>query len=603
MATGLHLPVDLSNQGSQRPRGFGTPQSDSTPQVAHFAPRRVLPVIFLPGIMGSNLCIASQERMQQLGRGKPENNIAWRPDSISAKNVGKHTTIDVAERQLTLDPATTAVDVYDPQSRNPELDGDGRHGNVTLRDSFRSPYLADDPPGTPRALTAVQKARQRGWGEVFFKSYGQLLQHLETRLNNILLNGKLHPAWADVAGVDPSWWKADPRLPQAALNEDELRKVASGCWFPVHAIGYNWLQSNDDSARAVAARIKEIIKSYADARDENNRPRFECKQVIVVTHSMGGLVGRALIHPDIGHMQDQVLGIVHGVQPAVGAAAAYKRMRAGFEDPGLSFDKVQAENSIGAKVSGNYGDEVTAVLANSPGGLQLLPSSAYGEGWLQIRHNGRNLLALPAKDSITGEIDPYKDIYKLRGKWYGLIPDERWINPSGLKARQGGGTFARTIGYLDRARNFHAALEATYHQCTFVHFGEDENRLSYGSVVWEISSNWSDVSGWQNWPILIDNRQGRLEIEHYDASQDAVLGRRRGTATFPSIGVTLLPADEPGDQTVPVRSAEHQFKSGKCKAVFRQQGYEHQGSYQNSSAIASTLYSIVRIAQQAKWEG
>ena len=76
--------------------------------MAHFAPRRVLPVIFLPGIMGSNLCITSEERMQQLGHGKPENNIAWRPDSISAKNVGKHTTMDAAERQLTVDPTTTA---------------------------------------------------------------------------------------------------------------------------------------------------------------------------------------------------------------------------------------------------------------------------------------------------------------------------------------------------------------------------------------------------------------------------------------------------------------------------------------------------------------
>jgi hypothetical protein len=70
-------------------------------------------------------------------------------------------------------------------------------------------------------------------------------------------------------------------------------------------------------------------------------------------------------------------------------------------------------------VSGNYGDEVTAVLANSPGGLQLLPSQAYGEGWLQIKHNGEILDRLPARNSSTGEIDPYADIYKLRGKWYG----------------------------------------------------------------------------------------------------------------------------------------------------------------------------------------
>jgi hypothetical protein len=124
MATGLHLPVDLQTPGSQRPVGFGTPQQDRAQQVAHFAPRRVLPIVFLPGIMGSNLRITSSQRMRQLGRKAPENNIAWRPDSISAKNVGKHTTVDAAERQLTLDPHTTAVDVYNPRSRTPALDGD-----------------------------------------------------------------------------------------------------------------------------------------------------------------------------------------------------------------------------------------------------------------------------------------------------------------------------------------------------------------------------------------------------------------------------------------------------------------------------------------------
>jgi hypothetical protein len=443
----------------------------------------------------------------------------------------------------------------------------------------------------------VQKARLRGWGEVFYKSYGPLLQHLESRLNNMCLDGRSHPLWADVVDVDPAWWKADKRLPQAALKEDELRQVASGCWFPVHAIGYNWLQSNGASAKAVAARIKEIISSYANVQGDLKQPKFECKQVILVTHSMGGLVGRAIIHPDIGGIQEKILGIVHGVQPAVGAAAAYKRMRAGFEDPGMmSFEKAQLETSIGAKVPGNYGDEVTAVLANSPGGLQLLPSRAYGEGWLQIRHNGETLDRLPVKNSSTGEVDPYADIYRLRGKWYGLIPDERWINPSNLREEQGGGYFDRTVKYLDVAKRFHMTIEASYHPCTYVHFGDDKENLSFGNVVWEIDSGCADVSGWQNWRLLINDRQGHLKIERYDASI-----KRVGVTTFPSVSVKISPPDEPGDQTVPVRSAEHQFNSGKCKAVFRQEGYEHQGSYLNSRAIASTLYSIVRIAQQAKW--
>lgn len=608
MATRLNLPVDTRTQGNQRPAGFGTPKRDITPQVAHFAPRHVLPIIFLPGIMGSNLCITSEERMRQLGRSDSEDNIAWRPDSLGASNAWGESTISARERQLRLDPNTTAVDIYNPQSRQQNLEGDGRHGNLELAEGFRSPFLVDDPPTHASGRTSVQKARQRGWSEVFFKSYGVLLQHLEERLNDVFIDGRLRPAWTDVVGVDPAQWMADKSLPQKTLTEEEIRQVVSGCWFPVHAIGYNWLQSNDASANAVAARIEDIVGSYANARDDNNKPRYECKQVIVVTHSMGGLVGRALIHSDIGGLREKVLGIVHGVQPAIGAAAGYKRMRAGFEDPGFTLlDGTQRDNSVAAKVIGNYGDEVTAVVANSPGGLQLLPSKAYGEGWLQVRHRNQILLSLPKKDLNTGEVDPYEQIYKLRGKWYALIPDERWINPAGLSVRQGGGSFGRTVEYLNKARQLHVAIEKEYHDHSYAHYGVDRNRPSFGSVAWEISSFCPDPSGWESWPILSDTRQGQMDLVRYDTKktyleQQKLFGPRVGAAVPSPIKATLLPPDEPGDQTVPSRSAEHQMRSGKCKAVFRQGGYEHQESYKNQRVLAATLYSIVRIAQQAKWE-
>ncbi|WP_229437230.1 contractile injection system protein, VgrG/Pvc8 family [Massilia sp. IC2-278] len=67
------------------------------------------------------------------------------------------------------------------------------------------------------------------------------------------------------------------------------------------------------------------------------------------------------------------------------------------------------------------------------------------------------------------------------------------------------------------------------------------------------------------------------------------------------IYATILPPSAPGDQTVPAKSANHQLKSGMFKGVFRQTGYEHQSSYKNPRAIASTLYSIVRITQKATW--
>lgn len=581
MATAEHpLPAQLNPGAVGKAEGFATPKQDKRPQCARFLPKRVLPVIFLPGIMGSNLRMSAQ-RQRELRR---KDNIAWRPDILGMTNIRENARTSPAERQLQLDPLQTTVDIYDPAGPS-DVSGDGRHANVELDGRLDSPLLMDDPPTARNRRTAVQKARERGWGEVFFKSYGELLQHLESRLNNTFAGGKVRQEWRDVVGVDPQAWSPDPRLPQQALTEDELKKVATGCWFAVYAFGYNWLQSNGDSAKIVAKRINKVI-------DDLNGSGYQCKQVIVVTHSMGGLVGRALVHPAYGNLQDKVLGIVHGVMPAIGAPAAYKRMRAGFEDPGMMSSP---QESLAAKVAGNYGDEVTAVLANAPGALQLLPTESYGNGWLRVRHNGQDLEAWPKQG------DPYSEIYKLRRKWYALFRED-WINPSGNPPDQGGGTFERTCRFLDQARQFHQTIAGTYHPNSYAHYGADGGRQSFGEVVWEIR-NCADPSGWQNWPVVRDSRQGRLEFAAWDPDGVNNIGALPFNDSAPApMHATILPPAAPGDQTVPARSADHQLHSGRFKGVFRQTGYEHQSSYKDPRAIASTLYSIVRIAQKASWE-
>ncbi|MGZ4964782.1 MAG: esterase/lipase family protein [Limisphaerales bacterium] len=549
-------------------------------------PKRVLPIIFLPGIMGSNLRM-SAERQREL---KQKDNIAWRPDGLDPSNPTKiagAASESPGDRQLQLDPLQTTVDIYDPSGLR-DVVGDGRHGNVTFDANFNSALLASDPVTLINGATALQKARARGWGEVFFKSYGQLLQHLESRLNSTFSEGKLRPEWRDVVGIDPQIWGADPKPPQQILTEEELKKFATGCWFAVYAFGYNWLQSNGESAKIIATRINKVI-------DDFNSSGYECNQVIVVTHSMGGLVGRALIHPKFGNLQDKVLGIVHGVMPAIGAPAAYRRIRAGFEDPGLFHtNKAAIEASVAAKVAGNHGDEVTAVLANAPGGLQLLPSEAYGNGWLRVRHNGHDLETWPKHG------DPYNEIYKLKGKWYALFRED-WINPSGRSFRQGGGTFERTCKYLDKAKDFHQMITETYHQNSYAHYGADSKRHSFSEVVWEIV-NCTAPTGWQNWPILEDNKQGQLKLVDWDpGAVNNIASLLADDATPSPVSARLHPASAPGDQTVPVKSADHQLHSGKFKAIFRQTGYEHQSSYKDQRAVAATLYSIVRIAQNAIW--
>lgn len=545
--------------GGRKAEGFLTPKTDKIPQKLSIPPRRVLPVIFLPGIMGSNLRM-TPERQRELGK---RNNVAWNMDRNM--DVWRMYRADPQERQLQLDPSTTVVDVYAPSSNptgNTRESADERHDNVDI--SCDSPLLRDDPPTARQRRTKTQKARARGWGEIFFSSYGKMLNHFEQQLNAGFVQGKPNQSWHEILGADPAQWNGHGQLPP--LTEAELKQIVSDCWLPVHAFGYNWLQSNGESAKAIAKRIDTLISDY-------HAEGYECEKVIIVTHSMGGLVARALTHPDYGNIRDKVLGIVHGVMPAIGAAAAYRRMRAGFED---------AWNDPAADVLGDQGDEVTPILANATGGLELLPSEAYGDGWLQIKQGERVYKTLPQNG------DPYAEIYMLKDKWYGLIKGE-WVNPAERK-KSG---FSRTCGYLKKARNFHRAIAHTYHPLTYAHYGADRERKAFKNVVWQIEQRAQFGYDIDQLYIAEDDKQGKIGLQ-----DEFVRGLRVPNQPFTA---RILPPAEPGDQTVPVHSAEHQLHSGKCQAVFRQTGYEHQGSYKNQNALACTLYSITKIALKVQW--
>jgi len=554
---GTILPINLDN-GGREAEGFCTPHEDLLPQIMIIPPRRVLPIIFLPGIMGSNLRMSAER--QRLMR--KSNNIAWRPESKIASS--KLIVASPATRQLQLDPKATEVDVYDPvhnPTGTPSKTADQRHDNVKV--SIDTPYLANDLSTQKiNRRTKEQKARERGWGEIYFDSYHDLLEMCELHLNLAFnLAGKMDPWWKNIVGVTPGTWQATTEPPLAPLTEQQLRQAVIDCLFPVHAMGYNWLQSNKESGIQIAKRITALMKKY---RSQG----YQCEKVIVVTHSMGGLVGRALIHPKMGNLRDEVLGIVHGVMPATGAGAAYKRMRCGFEGGMLN---------IPAQVLGNEGPDVTAVLGNAQGGLELLPSKAYGTNWLHLRQNGLTK-RLPKQD-------PYEEIYKLRGKWYGLLRDG-WLNPADTPD----GGFVRTFGLLDKANAFHTAIADTYHDLSYAHYGASAKHPAWHHVVWEITGE--RAVNLKNLRIGHDSLQGVLDLIDPTVPFNAT---REGTTA------TLLPPDEPGDETVPLHSAEHQLLSGKFKGVFRQTGYEHQASYKDEHALHSTLYSLARIAQAMTW--
>jgi len=554
------LVTRIHEDGTQSAQALSTPKSDQRGCEMHVLPTRTIPVVFLPGIMGTHLKLSSARQAEL----KKNTNVSWRPEATmeTIAMIFK----DAHQRQKILDPDATEVDRY--EFGNPE--SDKRHKNVV-----HVAYVNASNRDQLSAEERDQYARIRGWSEVFFDSYGTLLQDLEQRLNQMCKLGKPDTAWKEgalkILDVSPGDWGGDGG---DALTEDQLIKI-SDAWYPVHAVGYNWLRSNGDSAKEVAQRIREIIQYYKDRK-------FKCEKVIVVTHSMGGLVGRALIHPEYGNAMDLVAGIIHGAMPAVGAAAAYKRIRVGFEGSGLM-------GYLFKKVVGDTGPKVTAVLANAPGGLELLPSERYGTDWLKAELNGGEVLSLPKSD-------PYTEIYTVQDKWYRLITPE-WVNPANSKTS----SLILTFKKLDIAQALHQSIGNYYHPLTYLSYGADDKQKAWGNVTWRATKA----------PFLSGGAGQHLGLEKLDVFSDASQWKSKhddgtGTAILTDgldqqpFGVEIQPPDIAGDGTVPAeRSAQDPVRQGKAKISYKQVGYEHQGSYQNDKAIASTLHGICKIAHDA----
>lgn len=392
-------------------------------------PNRAIPIIFVPGIMGSNLSNKKNVPVWLL------NSIAGVPKDLVKAWVGKKAGV----RQNILHPDRTQV--Y---------------------------KLGAVPDANINLGVDKEEYVRRGWGEVSQASYHDFLLWLEEKMNsqrnpldwadfensnipkssgrNVQIDAKLPPGLVMRMDGIPDF--AESGFPVKPVTSDELLRRAHFS-YPIYAFGYNWLCSNDDGAKALGKRIKEIIV-------ENNTKHVKCEQVIVVTHSMGGLVARACAK--LPGMAECIAGVVHGVMPAVGAAVAYRRCKVGMAD----------ESYVAGLVIGATGKEVSAVFAQAPGALQLLPSEEYGKGWLEI------------EDPSTGKCkslprsDPYEEIYLERTKWWGLIKEE-WLAPSGGKPIKWD-KYAENIGF---AKNFHKKISGYFHPNTFVFFGGGSQKKSF----------------------------------------------------------------------------------------------------------------------------
>lgn len=534
-----------------------TPVAMKTRGAIAIPPNKVIPVIMVPGIMGSNLRAKrtpanEAQRNKALNPGRP----AWSPPNGKTAGLNEAATWEKRnprQRQRILDGDTVEVD----DSGTIDTDDEGS---------------ADDFDVAPRA---------RWWGELHWDSYGELLVDLQGNLNrtfksSILGNRILRSHWEKVVECDKGDWNASD---MAALTEPELEKFAT-FQYPVYACGYNWIQSNERSAERLRIRIEEIVKFWTDRN-------FDCKQVILVTHSMGGLVARACAK----QIPNLIAGIVHGVMPALGAPLAYRRITCGTEttSPGKGWVDGIAMGKF-ADIAGRTPDRTTPAMATACGALELLPNHLYPKPWLTA--------AVKKPDGTIIDIaqlqpnNPY-DLYRDLKIWYRLInPD--LADPSGKFREIAGGVAVAIERAVRQAEHFHTELLHTYyHPTTYAYYGADEDQMSFGVFRWVT----------ENQAALAKEIGPLLPLGQTAGGTWSTGARAIGFPTYTVAKEQRLffapgEQDAPGDGTVPQQSGDG--PRGKIKRIFRTTGYDHQGSYKDDAMLKLTHHLIVKIAQGAR---
>lgn len=315
---------------------------------------------------------------------------------------------------------------------------------------------------------------------------------------------------------------------------------------------------------------------------------------------MGGLVARSASRQE--EAEDKILGIIHGVQPALGAPAAYWRMKAGFEaDSVLSW--------IASRVLGNTGPEVTAVLGNIPGGLQLLPNNNYRTNnidntvnvtaWLRITENGKSVqVPLPKPKS-----NPYDDIYRIpaivmpsknkessNNAFWGLVdpdllePGKRaWVPnpdaPEGMNAFRLASrpeSWEQYLKLLEMAEIFHQEKLKNYtHPETFSFHGA--GRLTADHIEFRIET--CDAK-----EVAYKNAYGTRAFNGYYRDNRGEFKR-----------ATLQRSNETGgDGTVPISSASALNKRGQAESKIHPGDQAYQTSHQEAYTIKEIQHYTIR---------
>lgn len=514
-------------------------KSENAKAVLLQPPVKAIPVIFLPGVMGTNLMTNKSSQTEGI----------WRGDSLGGVYL-KWAGVDGERRRKLLNPDSTKVD---------------NRGDINQ--NIYSPLSDDGKLFTTR--------RERGWGEVLSFSYGKFLSVLQGALmddwQQALVNyGKSVPekngVLGQLVGKTLSEGEYAEITGESVLTQGELNHFQNFL-FPVHVYGYNWLQDNKTSAEGLVTFIDRTISLYKNQRGHGMPFPAGQEKVIIVTHSMGGLVARYA--SQVCGAKDKILGIVHGVIPDLGSPAAYRRMKVGAKQEGMA-----------GAVLGNTAKELMPVLARAPAPLQLLPSAKYlsGAPWLTVEGAGED----GSDVKLPQTRDPFGEIYLNKTLWYRLYESDIIDKDENIYSQNWKDYFELMKGSV---RPFITELDDKYHSNTYVFYGH--NIASDGTLTWRKTS------------ITYPKNRHESDRKQPNNYREIPLPFNRSQM------YVVTSSKTPGDGTVPVESLSAICRNSEIKSVLAT-GVDHQDAYKVSSlkdiqtrpALRFTLRAIVKMVQE-----
>lgn len=513
-------------------------------------PTKVIPVIFIPGIMGTNL------------KHRYTKESLWKSDLTLGVDSTYLIPKTGAERREILNPDNTIID--------------NRKASISPKVHTR---FSDDGGLFPTRY-------ERHWGEALYLSYGDFLSTLQYALlddwqKHIAKMAKIKKYLYDEdrnTGVLSHLIKKElGDKNDSPLDQEELEHFKRFL-FPVHVFGYNWLVDNAISAEELVNYIDDVIETYKYKHGYG----LAVEKVILVTHSMGGLVARYAMNPSKNSTfqgcQDKVLGVVHGVIPDLGSPAAYRRIKTGAGQ----------EGKIVGQVLGGSAKTLMPVLARAASALQLLPYPTYKSPWLTIKDGG----SYPKiKDPKTGKYDPFKEIYLKNDVWWKMYEPDI-IDSDPLTVKNNWMEYVSLMNNKVKTFMLHQE-EGLYHPNTYVFYGN------------EVKSD-----NWLEWKLEYEGKPSfnkgmfTLDKENYrdQIANNRYLDIRKDGSWYQQF--VLIPSGKEGDGTVPIESLYTINNSTFVKSILKT-NVEHQSAYgvsgvdfsEFTNAIKFTLRSIIKMVQ------